>query len=239
MPMRVVRGQFLAGALVFLSLTAPLGRATAQPVDWPTRTVSVVTPFAAGGNTDLMARIASQRLAQVFHQAFVVENRVGAGGAIAATYVAQAQPDGYTLFFAASRSLPCCRTCRRSATIRSGTSLRERVRDWTFHPRRPKRVRRKQHPGIRCIRENASDQLRIWREGSVGHLAGALFVHRAGLETATHAPYRGGGPAMAGLLSGQVDMYLGTPRKSSPMSIAEQSELSASPRPHAWSNCRM
>lgn len=76
--------------------------ATAQSADWPSRSVTVVVPFAAGGNTDIMARIASQKLAEALKQSFVVENRVGAGGAIAATYVAQAAPDGYTLFFAAA-----------------------------------------------------------------------------------------------------------------------------------------
>jgi tripartite-type tricarboxylate transporter receptor subunit TctC len=56
-----------------------------------------VVPFAPGGNTDVMARMASSRLAAEFKQTFVVENRVGAGGALAAVYVAQAAPDGYTV----------------------------------------------------------------------------------------------------------------------------------------------
>ena len=59
-------------------------------------------PFVAGGNTDNQARIVSERLAAMLGQPFVVENRVGAGGAIAAEFVAKSAPDGYTLFFAAS-----------------------------------------------------------------------------------------------------------------------------------------
>jgi len=94
------RLHMLAG-LALLAAFAP-GAASAQATDWPTKPVTVVVPFAAGGNTDIMARIASQKLAEVFKQGFVVENRVGAGGAIAATYAAQAAPDGYTLFFAAA-----------------------------------------------------------------------------------------------------------------------------------------
>src|ERR1700754_2670880 len=74
----------------------------AQGTDWPTKTVTVVVPFAAGGNTDVMARMASQRLSTELKQNFVVENRVGAGGALAAAYVAQATPDGYTLLFGAA-----------------------------------------------------------------------------------------------------------------------------------------
>src|SRR2546425_12625986 len=69
---------------------------------WPQRAVKVVVPFVAGGNTDNQARIVSERLAATLGQPFVVENRVGAGGAIAAEFVAKSAPDGYTLFFAAS-----------------------------------------------------------------------------------------------------------------------------------------
>ena len=76
--------------------------ARAQEQAWPNRTVTVIVPFAAGGNTDTMARMASQKLADVFKQSFVVDNKVGAGGAIAANYVVQQPADGYTLFFAAA-----------------------------------------------------------------------------------------------------------------------------------------
>src|SRR5258707_10338785 len=89
----VLAGFALAAAFVS-------GVAQAQ-TDWPARTVTVIVPFAAGGNTDIMARIVCQKLAEAFKQSFIVDNRVGAGGALAANYVAQAAPDGYTLFFAA------------------------------------------------------------------------------------------------------------------------------------------
>jgi tripartite-type tricarboxylate transporter receptor subunit TctC len=78
------------------------GAALAQASDWPTRPVTVVVGYAAGGNTDVMARMASKKLTEDLKQSFVVENRIGAGGALAAAYVAQAAPDGYTLFFAAA-----------------------------------------------------------------------------------------------------------------------------------------
>src|ERR671938_549871 len=69
---------------------------------WPQRPVHVIVPFVAGGNTDNQARIVSERLHELVGQPFVVENKVGAGGAIAAEFVAKSAPDGYTLFFAAS-----------------------------------------------------------------------------------------------------------------------------------------
>jgi tripartite-type tricarboxylate transporter receptor subunit TctC len=87
--------------------------AHAQATDWPSKPVNVIVGYAAGGNTDVMARMASKSLTEDLKQSFVVDNRIGAGGAIAATYVAQAAPDGYTLFFAAPRKSPSCRRCRR------------------------------------------------------------------------------------------------------------------------------
>ena len=68
---------------------------------WPQRPVKIVVPFAPGGNTDSIARITAERLTQGLGQLFIVENKVGAGGAIAADYVAKSPADGYTLLMAA------------------------------------------------------------------------------------------------------------------------------------------
>src|ERR1700688_1296379 len=68
---------------------------------WPQKPVTVIVPFAAGGNTDTIARMTAIRLSDVFGQQFVVENRPGASGAIAAEFAAHAKPDGYTLCNAA------------------------------------------------------------------------------------------------------------------------------------------
>src|SRR5580658_10693135 len=79
--------------------------APAQAEDWPSRPVTIVVPFGAGGNTDMMARLASQDLSAKFGQTFVVENRPSAGGALGTRAVASASPDGYTLEFAASSTV--------------------------------------------------------------------------------------------------------------------------------------
>ena len=70
--------------------------------DWPARPVTIVVPFGAGGNTDMMARLAAQDLSQKFGQNFIVENRPSSGGVIGVREVVQAAPDGYTLLFCAS-----------------------------------------------------------------------------------------------------------------------------------------
>jgi tripartite-type tricarboxylate transporter receptor subunit TctC len=95
-------GRIVCGAMLVAAPVLVPGAALAQATDWPAKPVTVVVGYAAGGNTDVMARMASKKLTEDLKQSFVVENRIGAGGALAAAYVAQAAPDGYTLFFAAA-----------------------------------------------------------------------------------------------------------------------------------------
>src|ERR1044072_8558406 len=78
---------------------------SANAADWPTRPVTIVVPLAAGGNTDMMARLGAQRLSEKFGQPFVVENRPSAGGALGTGQVAAAAPDGYTILFSPSSML--------------------------------------------------------------------------------------------------------------------------------------
>ena len=86
------------------TLSAAAGPAHAA-AEWPIRPVTVVVPYAPGGNTDMMARLSSQYLANKLGQPFVIENRAGGGGAVGAIGVARARPDGYTLLFGASTQL--------------------------------------------------------------------------------------------------------------------------------------
>ena len=87
------RSLLIAGA-AFGALSLSPRRARAEA--WPTRPVKLMVPFAAGGTTDLLARIVAARISEEFGQQFVVENKAGAGGNIAADFVAKAEPDGYT-----------------------------------------------------------------------------------------------------------------------------------------------
>jgi tripartite-type tricarboxylate transporter receptor subunit TctC len=186
-----------------------LAVAPAQATDWPTRTVTVVTPFAPGGNTDIMARLASQKLADVFKQGFIVENRVGAGGALAASYVAQAVPDGYTLFFAAA---PLIAVLPKVQKVNYDPHM-----DFTpvsvfgtgpFILAISSALPAKTIPEFVAYAKAGKINYASGGTGSVGHLSAALFVARAGID-AVHIPFRGGAPAMTALLGGQVEMYFG------------------------------
>lgn len=205
---RSISARSLLAGLALAVLPA-LGAAKAQSTEWPSRAVTVVVPFAAGGNTDIMARIASQKLAEALKQSFVVENRVGAGGAIAATYVAQATPDGYTLFFAAAPQI---------AVVPNVSKVNyDPIKDFTpvsFFGTGPfilainSAIPAKTIPEFVTYAKARKLNYGSGGTGSVSHLSGALFVARAGLDS-VHIPFRGGAPAMAALLGGQVDMYFG------------------------------
>src|SRR5262249_56541866 len=82
-------------ALALISSALGIGAAAAQPC--PSRPVTMVVPFAAGGPTDVLARILAQSMSQTLRQQIVIENVTGAGGSIAAARVAKAPPDGYTM----------------------------------------------------------------------------------------------------------------------------------------------
>src|SRR6266851_9627358 len=88
---------------LLLALSALPFHAAAQT--YPTRPVTLVAPYAAGGGADLIARLLAQKLGERLGQSFTVENRLGAGGVIAANSVAKSAPDGYTLFLGTSTQL--------------------------------------------------------------------------------------------------------------------------------------
>ena len=173
----------LRSLMVGIALAAlpAFGSATAQTTDWPTRAVTVIVPFAPGGNTDIMARLASQRLAEEFKQPFVVENRVGAGGAIAGGYVAQAAPDGYTLFFAASPQIAVVPFIQKVNY--------DPIKDFTpvtvfgtspFILAISSDIPAKTIAEFVSYAKSRKINYGSGGTGSVGHLSGALFVSRAG-----------------------------------------------------------
>ena len=115
-----------AALILILSLAAAAGTpqcAQAQAADYPNRPVSFIVPFAPGGVTSLFARILGQKLEQRFGKPFVVENRPGGGGITAATAVANATPDGYTIMMASSTALAINVTMRKNLPYDPRTAL--------------------------------------------------------------------------------------------------------------------
>jgi tripartite-type tricarboxylate transporter receptor subunit TctC len=178
---------------------------------WPQRTVKVAVPFAAGGNTDSQARIISERLTAALGQPFVVENRAGAGGAIAADYVAKAAADGYTLFFAASPlfTLPLIQKVNfdpyKDFVPISMVGTNPFVLG--VYPGFPAKNLKefiayvKSKPGQITYATGGN--------GSISHLAMAAFINRAGLDMIP-VHYKGGGQVVADLFSGRVPMFFGS-----------------------------
>lgn len=102
------RTSLFAAADILLAVAASLAIATAEAqqspqaqAKWPQRPVRIIVPYAAGGNTDGIARVTGQALGETFGQSFVVENKVGGNGTVAAEFVARAPADGYTPFMVA------------------------------------------------------------------------------------------------------------------------------------------
>ena len=179
---------------------------------WPQKPIRVIVPFPPGGVTDSLARITADWLTQRLGQPVVPENRPGASGAIAADLVARADPDGYTLFSAASPQL----------------AVVPHVQKITYDPIKdfaPISIVGTNAFALGCNAEKTPaktlaefvdyvkarpGQLNFGSPGvgSIGHLTMALFLARAGLKMEA-VLYKGGGPAMADVVAGHVNCYFG------------------------------
>ena len=112
--------------------------ATANAQNYPNKPITVIVPFGPGSATDTIARIVSQNLATAMNASIIVENKAGANGAIAGTYVARSVPDGYTLLMATNSPLSAAPSLNKIDQLRSGEGFRFAVagRQLHLHPRR-------------------------------------------------------------------------------------------------------
>ena len=184
----------------------------AQAQAWPNRPVRLVVPIAAGGPTDVVARIVAEQLSKIWNQQVVVENRGGAGTNIGNEMVARADPDGYTVLYATS-SLAVNRSLYRSLSYDAIADFApvthvSRFSLFMFVPNSSpaKSVR----DFIAFAKANRGKvTLASPGTGSAPHLAGELFKRMAGIEM-IHVPYRGAAPALNDLIPGRVDLYFGS-----------------------------
>jgi tripartite-type tricarboxylate transporter receptor subunit TctC len=183
------------------------GPARAQAPDWPQRPVRVIVPFAAGGNIDVVARLTSQRMSEAFGQQFVVENRVGGNGTIAAELVAHAAPDGYTLFWAG----PAVVSIFPAITKAAYDPVKEFKPISVIGVNPQVLVVNAKLPVADVAAFIAYVKMQPQRlpyaggggPGSLSNLLMALFLKRAGLEM-TSVSYRGTAPAMTDLVAGHI-----------------------------------
>jgi tripartite-type tricarboxylate transporter receptor subunit TctC len=187
-----------------LALTGASPALSAEP--YPTRPIRFVVGFAAGGATDLLARIAAQKLSERLGQQVVVENRPGAGGTVATTAVAQSPADGYTFLVVSAshainaslyRSLPYDTTADFVGVGTIATAPNVLV----VHPSVPVNSLAEFIAYVKA-RPNTLN-IASAGVGSSSHLAGELFKNMAGIQL-VHVPYKGTAEAVRDLITGQV-----------------------------------
>jgi tripartite-type tricarboxylate transporter receptor subunit TctC len=203
------RRGFLLLALGAAAMPASTRIASAQA--YPNRYVRFMVPFPPGGSADPIARVLANRLAELWGQQVVIENRGGAGGNIAAQAVAQSAPDGYTLFIGGtflatnpfiyssivdplSDLTPVTRICTyTNLMVVPNSSPAKSVGEFIEH----------------CKANRGRITFASSGSGASPHLNGELFKRLAGVEM-THVPYRGGGAALNDLIPGRVDAMFAT-----------------------------
>ncbi len=203
-----MKGKTLWEIVAFAAVMAFGAMPPVNAAEWPARPVRIIVPYAAGGNTDLIARQTALTLGEAFGKTFVADNRPGANGVIAAELTAKAPADGYTLMIAAAPQLviapalgpvpfdpvkdfapvslvatnPFVLIVHRAVPAASVNELIEHARA---------------QPGKLSYASAGS--------GSISHLAGAMFLQRI-RGTGQHVSYKGNAPALTDVLGGHVSM---------------------------------
>jgi tripartite-type tricarboxylate transporter receptor subunit TctC len=208
---KIIKKLLACGALAVAATIVPTAGMAADA--YPSKPIKLILPFAAGGQSDVVARMAAERLTSALGQPLVVENVGGAGGMIAASKVARSPADGYTLF------LPNASTLTIAPHLQPGSG----VTPSSFAPI----ATVSQFPLVLVVNSNSpykslADVIAAAKSkpgklsfaspgvGTTPHLAGETFSQEAGI-TITTVPYKGGAPALNDLLAGQVDLYFEAP----------------------------
>jgi len=203
--MNYMSGTFIK-AFVKASCVLACGMAAAQT--YPSKSISLVVPFTAGGPTDIVARTLAATMGKSLGQSVLVENKVGAGGTLAASYVAKATPDGYT-FLIHHNGMSTAPALYRKLAYNPMTDF-EHVSQVVDVPMTL--LGRKDLPAKTLqelssyVKANAKNiNLANAGLGAVSHLCGMLFQQALGVDLTT-VPFSGTAPAMNALLGGQVDL---------------------------------
>jgi len=195
-------------SLLAVALATLGGLGSLQAQDYPSRPLSMVVPFAAGGSFDVLGRVMSPRMSELLGQQVVIENPTGAAGILGTLRVKNAEPDGYTFL------LGSIGTHAYNPSIYKNLRY-DPVNDFApvglFADQPMVLIARKDFPAsnlqefIAYVRANAAKiQYGSAGVGSTTHLSCSLLTAAIGAQV-THIPYRGGGPAAQDLLGGQID----------------------------------
>ena len=213
-------------ALLVAAVTA-VWSVAAQAQSFPSRPITMVVPYAAGGVFDTMARIIAVQMGELLGQSVIVENVTGAGGIIGVQSVMHAKPDGYTVLLGTIGTHAYNQSIYRKHRY-------DAVKDFTpvtlFSDQPMVLEGRKDLPAknlaefIALLKQNGTKmQYGSAGVGSTTHLACALLNARIGVEV-THVPYRGGGPAANDLIGGHIDYMCGNLGSTIPRAAARQSK---------------
>jgi tripartite-type tricarboxylate transporter receptor subunit TctC len=200
----------MRGLLVgLLALALGGSRAQAQARDYPTRPVTIVVPFAAGGGTDILGRLVAQRLEQRLGRSFIIENRPGAGSTTGAGFVARANPDGYTLLMAPSPTMAVAITIYKNlpydpvADFVPLALIAQTPFALVVNPSLPVH-------SVEELIKLAKEKPGQLSFGSAGpgtphHLYAELFKSMTGIEM-SHVPYRGSLPLLNDVVAGHIPL---------------------------------
>ena len=192
------------------SVVAILLPAAARAQDYPSRPITLIVPYSAGGGNDLMARTAAEKMSKTLGQQIVIENRGGAGGSIATRQIAKSVPDGYTLGLGGTGTLAI------NPTLYGNVGYDPR-KDFApvgliatsalvvcVHPSLPVRS----IPDLIALAKKDPDTLTYASAGTGSgiHLGSEYFAASAGIKL-THVPYKGSSPALTDLIGGHVAIY--------------------------------
>ena len=202
--LRTAATRFLA--TVMLSATAVT---SALAAGYPERPITVVSPFPAGGATDVLTRLLAERMGKELNQSLIVENKAGAGTSIGAAYVSRATPDGYTMLMATNSTLVTNRFLYKELPYNPDGF--EPVGMVGIGPlvllASPKIPAKNTQELVAYAKQNPGKlSFATFGSGTSSHLAGELFKEQAGIEI-LHVPFKGATQALPALINGDVDLF--------------------------------
>jgi tripartite-type tricarboxylate transporter receptor subunit TctC len=195
---------------ISIALSSILLSTSAQTADYPNRPIRLIVPYAAGGASDVPARVLAKKMGDSLGQSIIIENIAGAAGTIGATNVARADPDGYTLLFGYATQFTIAPPLYPNLNYDPVKSFVPIGSVFRFHFLMT---------AYSALPANTLPELVAYAKANPGkvtfaspgvgtstHLIGELFKLTQGIDI-VHVPYRGGGPAITDLVAGRIDVY--------------------------------